>query len=180
MRAEVEVHAWQPTANSGKGIRVEKVADQRLLQSLEQENSWIHRKRDGGGSRLAAARRETDDRRLSMTCWCLRQAWAYTEQVLSSRGDKTIKRCWTVCGSCWVGAQRGNPHLLEEVILYHWGEGVGADPWRLRSLTGKGELRFWKRRALWAEGTTCAANGLMLSGVTALFQMPKTVWLVLF
>lgn len=68
MRAEVEVHARQPIASSGKGIRVEKVADQRLLQSLEQENSWIHRKRAGGGSRLAATRRETDDRLLSITC----------------------------------------------------------------------------------------------------------------
>lgn len=68
MRAEAEVHARQPIANSGKGIRVEKVADQRFLQSLEQENSWIHRKRAGGGSRLAAARRETDDSLLSMTC----------------------------------------------------------------------------------------------------------------
>lgn len=56
------------------------------------------------------------------------------------------------------GAQKGSPHLLE-VIPYYWGEGVGADPWRLRSLTGKGELRFWKGRALWAEGTTYAANG---------------------
>lgn len=66
------------------------------------------------------------------------------------------------------GAQRGDLHLLEEVIAHHWGGGVGAGLWRLDSFTGRGEVRLWGRRALWAEGTTEDASGLMLSGVTPL------------
>lgn len=74
MRAEVGVHAQKPIASSGEGIGAEKDADQRLLEPLEQENSWIHGRRARAGSRLAAARRETEDRSLGVSCRCLRQA----------------------------------------------------------------------------------------------------------